>query len=375
MAELSRQLCNRLVEEITTGGPISFDRYMAKALYEPGLGYYVNGLHKFGAAGDFVTAPEQGRLFAHTLSRQLDQIATELGEDWTLFELGAGSGALARDLLKTMECPPARYLILEPSAPLRDVQYDTLSALPAPLKDRLAWIAQPPTKSFTGVILANEVLDALPVARFRMTGGQPVELGVTVSNERLDWVELAPSPRLDAALGLLLERLPHALPDGYESEICIDLPGWLETITSPLKRGSVLFIDYGYPRSEYYHPSRSGGTLVCHYRHRSHFDPFVWPGLTDLSAFVDFTATAEATVDCGLKVAGYTTQAGFLLSLGLADAAADIDDDQQRFKLTSEIKRLTLPGEMGEKFKVIALTRDFDHPLTGFGSMSQLHRL
>ena len=352
-----------------------FDRYMTMALYEPGLGYYVNGLHKFGAAGDFVTAPEQGPLFARTLARQLDEVATELGEDWILFELGAGSGALARDLLKALDSPPARYLILEPSAHLRDIQAQTLAGLPEALRGRVEWLGKPPGTSFVGVILANEVIDALPPARFRIKPDRQTELSVTLTGHRLDWIETDPSPRLKDAAERLLRQLPHPLPDGYESELCVDLEAWLATVTDPMQRGIALFIDYGYPRAEYYHPDRSGGTLVCHYRHRSHFDPFVWPGLTDLSAFVDFTACAEAALDCGLEVAGYTTQAGFLLSLGLAEDIAEVDDEQQRFRLASEIKHLTLPGEMGEKFKVIAFSRNFDLPLSGFEMMSQLHRL
>lgn len=352
-----------------------FDRYMAMALYEPGLGYYVNGLHKFGAAGDFVTAPEQGPLFARALARQLEDIGNTLGQPWTLMELGAGSGVLAHDLLEALEHPPARYCILEPSAVLREVQRENLAALPADLRRRVEWISQPPAEPFAGIVLANEVIDALPTCRFRIKSRRPLELAVTVVDNRLDWTETSPSPRLQTALDHLFERLPQPLPDGYESEICPDLAGWLATVTEPLGRGVALLIDYGYPRNEFYHPDRSGGTLVCHYRHRAHFDPFVWPGLTDLSAFVDFTACAEAAVACGLEVAGYTSQAGFLLSLGIAEAVAGIEDQRERLQLASEVKRLTLPGEMGEKFKVLALTRDFEPPLTGFEMMSQLHRL
>jgi len=352
-----------------------FDRYMAMALYEPGLGYYVNGLHKFGSSGDFVTAPEQGPLFARTLARQLDEIGEALKAPWTVLELGAGSGALARDLLDSMRAPPARYLILEPSAALREVQQETVAPLPTELRNRIEWIDQPPTRTFSGVVLANEVIDALPVSRFRIESGQVMELAVDLVDKRLDWAVKTPGRRLNAALERLLGQLPHALPDGYEGDICVDLDGWLATITEALARGVALFIDYGYPRAEYYHPDRSGGTLVCHYRHRAHFDPFVWPGLTDLSAFVDFTATAEAAVACGLEVSGYSTQAGFLLSLGIAEAVGEGEDDYERMKLAAEIKRLTLPGEMGEKFKVIALTRDFDHPMKGFEFLSQLHRL
>ncbi len=375
LADLSQRLCTRIVEEIENDGSMPFDRYMAMALYEPGLGYYVNGLHKFGSSGDFVTAPEQGKLFARALARQLDEIGEALAPPWTLLELGAGSGVLARDLLESMRKPPARYLILEPSAVLREVQQETVAGLPPGLRDRIEWIDRPPTESYSGVVLANEVVDALPVSRFRIENGQVLELAVNVVDDRLELTPRTGSERLNAALQPVIQRLPHPLPDGFESEICLDLHGWLATVTESLERGVALFIDYGYPRAEYYHPDRSGGTLVCHYRHRAHFDPFVWPGLTDLSAFVDFTACAEAAVACNLDVAGYTSQAGFLLSLGIAEAVGEVDDEYERLKLSAEIKRLTLPGEMGEKFKVLALAHDFEQPLSGFESMSQLHRL
>ncbi|NEZ02774.1 SAM-dependent methyltransferase [Wenzhouxiangella sp. XN201] len=375
LAALSERLCNRITAEIESAGSIPFDRYMNLALYEPGLGYYVNGLHKFGASGDFVTAPEQGGLFARAVARQCTEVAESLGSDWTLMELGAGSGVLARDLLLALPVPPAEYLILEPSAPLREIQRETLDALPETLRDRVRWLDTPPQPPLDGVIIANEVLDALPVARFGRVDGRFVEHCVGLGEQRFNWQESVPGRRLQAALEQLAQALPEPLPDGYVSEICVDLPDWLETISAPLRRGLILMIDYGYPRAEFYHPDRSGGTLVCHYRHRAHFDPFVWPGLTDLSAFVDFTAVAEAANSLGLEIAGFTSQAGFLLGLGIHDAVEQARDDEQRLKLAGELKRLTLPGEMGEKFKVIGLTRNFDERLSGFDLMSQLHRL
>lgn len=375
LATLSERLCNRIAGEIESAGPMPFERYMNLALYEPGLGYYVNGLHKFGASGDFVTAPEQGSLFARALARQCAEVAEPLGPEWTLMELGSGSGVLARDLLQALPAPPAEYLILEPSAPLREIQRETLATLPAALRDRVRWLDTPPESAFDGVIVANEVIDALPVARFGHIDGRFVEHCVGLADGRFTWQESAPGPRLQAAIERLAEALPTSLSEGYVSEICVDLPGWLETVSAPLRRGLVLMIDYGYPRNEFYHPDRSDGTLVCHYRHRAHFDPFVWPGLTDISAFVDFTAVAEAANGCGLEVTGFTSQAGFLLGLGIHDAVEQARDDEQRFKLAGELKRLTLPGEMGEKFKVIGLTRNFDERLSGFDLMSQLHRL
>lgn len=368
-------MCRRIVAEIERDGPLPFDRYMAMALYEPGLGYYVNGLHKFGQAGDFVTAPEEGGLFAAALARQCDETARALGPDWTMLELGAGSGVLARDLLANLASPPREYLILEPSAPLRDVQRETLGDLPARLRERVRWIDTPPEAAFEGVIVGNEVIDALPVARFEIGDDGPLEQCVDFDGERFHWTRRAPRPRVREAVEGLQRRLGGRLPVGYANEIAVDLPGWVETVTESLSRGLVLFIDYGYPREEYYHTDRGDGTLVCHYRHRAHFDPFVWPGLTDLSAFVDFTAVAEAGHDACLEVAGFTTQAGFLLALGAHEAVEKAENDAQRLKLAGELKRLTLPGEMGEKFKVIGMTRDFDAHLSGFELMSQLHRL
>ncbi len=369
-------MCRKIVAEIQRDGPVPFDRYMNMALYEPGLGYYVNGLHKFGAAGDFVTAPEQGGLFAAALARQCDEAAEQLGGDWTLVELGAGSGVLARDLLENMSALPREYLILEPSAPLREVQQEMLSQLPAGLLERVRWIDQPPGEPFDGIIIANEVIDALPVARFEIgENDELLEQCVDFSENRFSWVHRQPRTRLKEAAGRLRQRLSRPLPEGYVSEICVDLPDWIETVTETLSRGLALFIDYGYPREEFYHPDRSDGTLVCHYRHRAHFDPFVWPGLTDLSAFVDFTAVAEAGIEAGLEVAGFTSQAGFLLGLGAHEAVDAASEEQQRLKLAGELKRLALPGEMGEKFKVIGMTRDFNTRLSGFEMMSQLHRL
>ncbi|AKS42950.1 class I SAM-dependent methyltransferase [Wenzhouxiangella marina] len=372
---LSEQLCTRIVKAIEADGFLSFDAYMSMALYEPGLGYYVNGLHKFGASGDFVTAPEQGRLFARSLARQIDELGAELDEDWTLLELGAGSGALARDLLQSLDAAPARYLILEPSAALRAVQQETLSALDEQLQARVEWIATPPEEDFEGVVLANEVLDALPVRAFEIGEQQVLERGVELRQGQLQWTSRPAGPRLVEAVKALQASLSAPLPVGYRSEINLDLAAWLETVTRPLARGLALMIDYGYPRREYYHPDRSEGTLVCHYRHRAHFDPFVWPGLTDLSSFVDFTAVAEAGADAGLDVLGFSSQAGFLLSLGIQDALASARDEREHLALAGEIKRLTLPAEMGEKFKVIALGRGLDLPLRGFSLMDQLARL
>lgn len=356
-----------------------FQRYMTMALYQPGLGYYVNGLHKFGAAGDFVTAPEHGRLFALGMARQLDRLGDSLGRDWTVLELGPGSGALARDVLLQMRQPPAKYLLLEPSAPLREVQCETLSVLPDDLFGRVEWIGAPPADRFDGAVIANEVLDALPVARFRISETGIEEARVSVEAGRLAWDYAPADGRVLNAVEQALADLPAPPGPGYTSEVCVDLPAWLETVTAPLNRGLALMIDYGYPRREYYHLDRNDGTLVCHYRHRAHFDPFIWPGLTDLSAFVDFTALAGAAEHCGLEVAGFTSQAGFVLGSGVGEMLEDSDSDRERLRLSGEFKRLVLPGEMGEKFKLMALVRDDDNTLDwmpeAFALSDQLGRL
>ena len=372
-------MCTTIVNAIETDGPMPFQRYMEMALYEPGLGYYVNGLHKFGAAGDFVTAPEHGRLFALAIAHQLDPLAPQLGPDWVVMELGPGSGALARDLLCQMRNPPAKYLLLESSAPLREVQRETLSALPDELLARVEWIAAPPSDRFDGAVIANEVVDALPVARFRMHETGVEEARVNVEAGRLCW-DFAPADgRVLRAVENVLSDLPEPPGVGYCSEVCVDLPEWLDTVTAPLNRGLALMIDYGYPRREYYHSDRNDGTLVCQYRHRAHFDPFAWPGLTDISAFVDFTALAEAAQHCGLAVAGFTNQAGFLLGSGVGQALEQVADERERLRLSGEFKRLVLPGEMGEKFKVMALVREVDHNIDwmpeAFALSDQLGRL
>jgi len=368
-------LCTRIVNAIESEGPISFARYMEMALYEPGLGYYVNGLQRFGAGGDFVTAPEHGALFARSLARALDRMAGELDADWTLLELGPGSGVLARDLLFALEQPPARYLMLEPSAALRQVQQETLSELPTRLAKRLEWIDAPPSERFEGALIGNEVVDALPVRRFRIAGDGVEEGRVAWRGQGFEWNWIDADQHLRESVERIQDGLDRPLEPEYTSEVVPHLPEWLRTVTDPIARGIALMIDYGYPGREYYHPSRSSGTLVCHYRHRAHFDPFVWPGLTDLSAFVDFSALAAGAHRCEMDVAGFTSQAGFVLGSGVGEELVQVDDEIERVRLTAELKRLVLPGEMGERFKVMALTRDFDPPLPEFDLSDQLTRL
>lgn len=365
---LSHRLSERIIDAIRSDGPMPFDQYMSMCLYEPGLGYYVNGLHKFGQAGDFVTSPEQGPLFAQTLARQIDDISLAWVSPamWHVLELGAGSGVLARDILLNLKTLPEKYWIFEPSAVLREVQAKTLEA--AGLLEHVEWLAKPPEQDFCGVVLGNEVIDALPIKRWCLSGDVIEELAVDLdqNGSALCWTRIQPSEALEAKVSTLLERLNEPVSSGYESECCVYLEAWLASVTAHLTQGVVLLIDYGYTEDVYYHPERSEGTLVCHYRHRAHFDPFVWPGLTDISAWVDFSALGRSADNIGLEVMGYTTQAEFVLAQGIHHDVMALTDENARLSALSELKRLTLPGEMGEKFKVMALARGDIPQLRGF---------
>jgi SAM-dependent MidA family methyltransferase len=380
LKQLSHELAARMRERIRAHGPMPFSQYMEAALYEPGLGYYSAGLQKFGAGGDFVTAPELGGLFGACLGRQAEQVFGELGQH-ALLEVGAGSGRLAADLLLQFAAGPfadrLEYRILERSGHLRQVQRETIERAAPALLDRVEWLDNPPDRPWQGVIIANEVADALPVERFCKADGELVQLNVIADGDRFDWLPGPARTILSEAVEHRLGAVFEGLPDGYCSEINLTLDAWLQGLTEHLKRGCALLIDYGYPRREYYHPQRRQGTLICHYRHQAVDAPFRWPGLQDITAFVDFTALAEAGVHCGMDCAGYTAQAMFLLGSGLDEAMADLAERPigEQMKLAAEARQLTLPGEMGEKFKAMALTRDLDLPLRGFSDFDQRHLL
>ena len=363
------------------GGALSFARFMDLALYAPGLGYYRAGATKFGAAGDFVTAPELSPLFSRCLARQCQEILAALGGG-VLLELGAGTGIMAADLLselRTLQALPERYLILDLSGELRERQRQTLMARVPELLERVQWLDALPEPGLRGVILGNEVLDALPVERFRITAAGPRRLEVIWDEARgaLDWREGAADDALSATVAALETGLDQPLPLGYSSEYVPNLDAWLAAITAPLAAGVVLLIDYGYPRREYYHAERSSGTLLCHYRHRVHADPLYLPGLQDITASVDFTAVADAALAAGLEVAGYTSQNHFLFGCGLLDLLAETDpaDTVHYLEQVRQIKLLTLPGEMGDRFQAIALTRNLDIPLRGFAFRDERGRL
>jgi len=369
----------RVREEIErAGGWIGFARYMQLALYEPGLGYYSAGARKLGAAGDFVTAPEVAQVFSRCLAVQCEEVLRTLGGGDVL-ELGAGSGVMAAALLEELarrDCLPARYRILDVSADLRERQRATLEAAVPHLLDRVEWLDRLP-EGFTGIVVANEVLDAMPVERFVMRGGAVHALGVMRQLGQFEWSEARSSGALTDAVRAIERDTGAAWPDGYASEINLGLGDWLAALAASLARGVLLFVDYGLPRREFYAAERRDGTLLCHFRHRFHDDPFTRLGLQDLTAWVDFTAVAEAGQASGLDLAGYTTQAHFLIGCGLGEFVADVAglDVVSRVNLSRQAMVLTLPGEMGERFKAIALAKGYDSPLRGFAVRDLRHTL
>lgn len=356
------------------GGQISFHDFMQMALYEPGLGYYVAGLHKIGAAGDFITAPEISALFSQCIAHQCAQILSSLPNS-SILELGAGSGRMAAEILLRLEqlqCLPEHYFILDLSPDLQARQCTTLNQYAPHLLHKVQWLTRLPTEPFRGIMLGNEVLDAMPVELFTVSeqGVASVQVSVVAN-------QFAFTDGQATAAEYIQALLPTDLALPYTSEFNPALAAWIHSLAEHLETGALLLVDYGYERADYYHPERSQGTLLCHYQHRVHNHPLIYPGLQDLTASVDFTAVAEAGVAAGLQLAGYTTQAAFLASCGLEDLfiAALNQNPQASYPLAQQIRTLSLPSEMGERFKGIALTKGFTTPLLGFRLGDRQHRL
>lgn len=347
------------------GGWISFADYMEQALYAPGLGYYSNGSRKFGADGDFVTAPELGSLFAACLAQQLAAWLPELPD---VLEIGPGSGRLAHDLLLMLDAGgplPRRYFLLERSADLRQRQQELLDQLPPALRQRVHWLDQLP-QQFEGVILANEVLDALPAHRVCWRDDGLYEQGVGWSEQGLSWQE---QPLSHAGLAAYVRQLPQPPHTPWRSEACLAAGAWVASLLDSCQRAALLFIDYGYGRREYYHEQRDNGTLTGFYRHHQVQDPFFLPGLMDLTCHVDFTAIADAALDHDGLLLGYTTQAAFLLDCGLTRHLQGVDTQSRAWMaLSQQVQTLTHPAEMGELFKVMAIGKGFADPGPGFES-------
>ncbi|TYT26742.1 class I SAM-dependent methyltransferase [Luteimonas viscosa] len=368
----SARLQSLIREQIAAaGGAIPFWRFMELALYAPGLGYYSAGATKFGEAGDFVTAPELGPLFAGCVAQALAPVLRQLGGDARLLEIGAGSGRFAEHAiarLLELDALPARYAILEPSADLRERQREHLSRSLAPrLFDRVEWLDGPMPDDWNGVLFANEVIDALPTPRFAIRGGDVCEEHVALDDDGgFVRCERPADALLAAAVRHVERRLDAPFAEGYRSELLPQLPYWLQAVAGGLKSGAMLFVDYGHPRREYYDPRRGDGTLRAFHRHRVVDDVLARVGLQDITASVDFTALAEAGTGAGFDFAGYCTQASFLIGNGLEQCLAAHEaraaDEAARYALRQQAKALTLPGGMGERFQAIGFARgvDFD---------------
>ena len=369
--EHSQRVTQHLTQHIhaSPDKAIAFDEWMDLALYAPGLGYYVSGTTKFGGSqptGDFATAPEMTPLFGYTVARQVEQILHGSNSSHVL-EFGAGSGALAEAILDALHKSgvTAQYSILEVSPDLQARQKERLKRF----GDSVRWLHHLP-EAFSGCVVANEVLDAMPVKIVRRNHDMTMsELYVTQGPEGFAWTARPAHQDLHDALDNPLPNSP-----GYQSEINLRAQAWVRQMGSWLKRGAALLIDYGFPRHEYYHPQRSEGTLMCHFRHHTHAEPLILPGLQDITAHVDFTAMADAALDGGLDVLGYTSQARFLLNAGLPDI---LMAQEQQPKALSAVQKLISEAEMGELFKVLAVGKDLDveYPLLGFATGDRRHRL
>ena len=374
----SAQLTQLIADEIRqAGGWISFAQYMERVLYAPGLGYYSAGSRKFGTAGDFVTAPEMTSLFGRTLARQVAEIMAQSSPE--IIEAGAGTGILAADLLlalETLNRLPSRYRILDVSADLAERQRNTIAARAPHLLNRVEWLTTLP-ESFSGVLIGNEVLDAMP-AHLVVWDHEMWERGVTLSqndaNSRAFAYEDRPLGSLMAEKVAFLDNFCKCAP-GFQSEVSLSNRAWISELSRRLTTGALLLFDYGFPRHEYYHPQRSGGTLMCHYRHHAHGDPFYLPGLQDVTVHVDFTSIAESAFDQGLSVLGYTAQSHFLLNCGLLNLLEEETDPVRRAREASAVHKLVSPAEMGELFKVIAVGKGIAEPLLGFSQGDRTHTL
>lgn len=360
------------------GGSISFAEFMQHALYAPGLGYYSAGAAKLGAAGDFVTAPEISPLFGAVLARQSANVFEQLGGG-DILEPGAGTGALAVSLLRKLDelgALPARYLILEVSPDLQERQEERLRAEVPELLSRVTWLAHLPAE-FSGVVIANEVVDALPVERFRVCEGKVQQARVGVQDSRFLWTYANAPPALQDAVRKIEADLGIEFANGFESEVSLSAHHWVSDLAHAVSSGFVFLIDYGLSRREYYASERNQGWLRCHFRHHAHNDPLILPGIQDVTSWVDFTAIAEAASSSGMTVAGYLTQADLLLHGGLQEELADFSklSMTDQAKLSAQVKLLTLPAEMGENFKCIGLSRgDLSAP-PALGMSNRTHRL
>jgi len=353
---------------VKEGGLVDFERFMSLALYAPGLGYYVNGAQKFGVGGDFITAPELSPLFGYSLANQIAEIFAAI-QDPNVLEFGAGSGALAVSVLEQLEqldCLPVRYQILELSAELQQRQRDTIQQALPHLIERVEWLSHMPPSGWRGVVLANEVLDAMPVQRIRKSANQWQMQWVSYTDDayQTTWKDTTDDlllKQLDA-----LEARLGQFEEGYESEVNRHVDGWISALSQMIEQGAVILVDYGYPEAAFYHPERSAGTLICHHQHKAYNDPLQRVGSQDITANVDFSAVAEAGVNHGFDLAGFTTQSFFLMNNGIGELLDEDPMSDHYIHQAQAMKQLTLPTEMGERFKVIAFSKGLDLAMRGF---------
>lgn len=373
--QLSMHIANSIHE---AGGWISFADFMQHALYAPRLGYYSAGSQKFGKGGDFVTAPEITPLFAQTVSKQIAQVL-QLTHGHVL-ELGAGTGKFAADILLALaelQCLPAKYFILEVSDHLRQIQLETLrKLLSEDLLARVEWLESLPA-TFEGVVLGNEVLDAIPVHIVRVASQGLLERGVKITEDGFAWQDMAFDANNTIHHHLKAAITPLNLPEGYVTEFCPAASGLITSLTTMLQHGTILMIDYGFSAREYYHPQRNQGTLMCHYQHYAHPDPLVYIGLQDITAHVDFTSMAYAAVNHGAELSGFCSQAQFLMNCGILDEMSKVSPHElaQYAPLAAAAQKLLSPAEMGDLFKVIAFSKGLEEPLIGFVNGDKSHTL
>ena len=382
--ELSQPLVTLICDEIAkSGGKITFHRFMELALYTPGLGYYATEKPIFGDQGDFVTAPELTPLFSRAIAQQVKQVLESLDDQGDILEFGAGSGVMACDILMELEklgCLPKHYYISEISPSLQQRQHTRITTYAPHLIDRVRWIKELP-KTFKGVILGNELLDALPTHRVQFeSNGSHKELYVTFNNQQLEWVADEPSSN---SLKSLLDKVYKNnqqnidMAGHYQSEINLANIDWVKSISDILEQGVVILIDYGFSEDEFYRAERNEGSLMCHYKHRAHNNPLTHVGLQDLTSHVNFTQVAETAFESGMDILGFTTQTYFLLGCGLENLLNEIDINDSKLFIaeTQPVKQLILPDEMGELFKVIAFGKNYDEPMLGFSIKNLLERL
>jgi len=350
-----------LAKKINTNeGWINFADFMQFILYEPGLGYYSSGTRKLGTGGDFTTAPEISNFFGVCLADSVIKILHSCTEPMIL-EIGAGSGQLAFDILTRLDNQgfvPNQYYILELSADLKDRQQRLLAKLPNNLLEKVTWLDSLPENFITGIILGNEVLDAMPCRRFRIQDEEIYEIGISCTNQKLIEQDKLADEIIKDSVHKIEKELNRKFANGFISEIRPDYKHWFTTLSSSLVYGAVMFIDYGCSRGEYYSADRSTGTLVCHYQNTAHYDPLFLPGVQDLSAWVDFSLVADVGLEHGFKVESYTSHRDFLLSAGILKLVDQISDQNKRFKINQAVKQLLLPSQMGDTFKFMLLSKD-----------------